>query len=113
MAKKNHGMMKTIVKTNGNPVLDYPVQGDTISGRDYTVRISAPEGTKLVEVAVDQGQWKPCRQAAGYWWYDWSGYEAGEHEIVARSNTPEGRTLRSEPHEFLVALPGAPKLVKN
>jgi hypothetical protein len=88
--------------------VDYPRQGEKIPGSCYTFRINAPEDVQNVEVAVDQGDWRPCRQSAGYWWCDWSGYENGEHEITARLVTAEGRPVSSEPHEFFVQLEKQP-----
>ena len=84
--------------------VDYPRQGEVIAGACYAFRISAPQDVQKVEVAVDQGDWRPCRQAEGYWWSDWSGYEDGEHEITARLVSNEGRAVSSEPHEFFVRL---------
>jgi|SRR3569832_2595938 len=97
--------MKAIVEVVGTQLsIDFPLQGDTITGADYTVRVSAPLDSRQVEIAVDQGAWKPCRQASGFWWFDWAGYESGEHELVARLVTAEGRTISTEPHEFFVRL---------
>jgi hypothetical protein len=84
--------------------VDFPRQGETITGTEYTFRISAPGDVRKVEAAVDQEEWRLCRQAAGYWWCDWSGYENGEHEVTARLVTAEGRAFSAEPHEFLVML---------
>lgn len=82
--------------------VDYPPQGATISSPQYAVRVSAPEDARGVEVSVDQGAWRPCRKAAGHWWYDWSGYDDGEYEIIARLETADGRRMLCEPHEFHV-----------
>ena len=84
--------------------VDYPRQGETIASDTYTFRINAPQDVQKVELAVDQAEWRPCRLSAGFWWCDWSGYENGEHEIVARLVTAEGRAVSSEPHEFFVRL---------
>lgn len=83
--------------------IDFPAQGEVITGADYTVRVSAPEAGS-VEVAFNQGDWRPCRRSAAFWWCDWSGYSDGEHEVVARLVTDEGRTVLSEPSEFIVKL---------
>lgn len=83
--------------------VDYPRQGETIARPRYTLRVSAPEHATNVEVALDQGPWLPCRRAEGYWWYDWSDYDSGEHEIVTRMETPEGLRISAEQHEFFVA----------
>jgi hypothetical protein len=84
--------------------VDYPRQGETINCPQYTMRISAPEGVKRVDVAIDDGEWMACRQTNGHWWYDWSGYQNGEHEVVVRIETQEGKLISCEPHEFLVDL---------
>lgn len=99
----------TALLTNERPAaqvlsLDYPRQNEKVTSPDYTFRISAPEDAKSVEVAVNQGPWQPCRKAAGHWWYDWSGYGSGEHEVVTRMKTPRGLRITAEQHEFFVAL---------
>ena len=81
---------------------DYPRQNDKISSVCYTIRLSAPQGVKKAEVSIDQGDWLPCREAIGHWWYDWSGYSDGEHEVVARITLQDGNVIRSEPCEFFV-----------
>lgn len=88
--------------------VDFPRQGEKISSADYTFRISAPGDVQKIEVCVDQGGWQPCRNSAGYWWYDWSDYEEGEHEITARLATADGKTASGEPHEFFVQLEKQP-----
>lgn len=112
MAQKLSGMKtlikpssaKSLVRTGGKPILDYPMQEEKISSRQYTLRVGAPSQAQAVEVSIDQGDWQSCRPASGYWWFDWSGYEGGEHEIIARLRTPEGKFVLGEPHEFIVSL---------
>lgn len=36
--------------------------------------------------------------------YDWSGYENGEHEIIARITAGDGKVVSCEPHEFFVQI---------
>lgn len=84
--------------------VDYPRQNEKIISSNYTVRVFAPEGAKRVGISIDQGPWKSCRAAVGYWWYDWAGYENGEHQIVVSMETAEGVRVVSEPHEFYVEL---------
>lgn len=84
--------------------VDYPRQNEMITSETYAVRVFAPEGAKRVGISIDQGPWKSCRPAVGYWWFDWAGYENGEHEIVVSMESPEGVRVLSEPHEFFVDL---------
>lgn len=93
--------MKTMM-TEIRPEIEYPQQSEMIVSPQYTFRIGAPAGAESVDVSIDQGPWLACRSVAGFWWYDWSGYEAGEHEIISRTRGRGGRWLVSTPHEFMV-----------
>jgi hypothetical protein len=70
--------------------LDYPQEGETIIGSQYTIRISATDSARSVEICVDQGPWQSCRQSAGFWWHDWSQIEPGDHQVRARMTDAEG-----------------------
>jgi hypothetical protein len=83
-------------------VIDHPMPGEIVRSAWYTFRIGASPADR-VEISVDGKEWQPCRPAAGYWWYDWSGYGAGAHEIQAR--TPSGsRFATSKPRRFTVLI---------
>lgn len=64
--------------------IDYPREEELVSSAQYTFRITAPLNSEKVEVCVDGAPWQLCRYAAGNWWHDWSGYQPGPHEVVAR-----------------------------
>lgn len=80
----------------------YPGENETISHPEYTMQVATSEPASSVEVRVDQGDWRACREALGLWWYDWNGYGSGEHEVVARRRGPDGETETSEPRSFFV-----------
>ena len=63
--------------------IDYPREGDVFKQGSYGIRISASKGY-TPEVAIDGHEWKPCRPAVGFWWFDWSRYPVGSHTIEAR-----------------------------
>ncbi|MEK7389890.1 MAG: hypothetical protein AAB036_09335 [Elusimicrobiota bacterium] len=96
--------MKTTV-TEGRPGIEYPRRNETITSSHYSFRIGAPAAVENVDVSIDQGAWLACRKAAGHWWFDWSQYADGEHEIIARIRGKNGRWLMSPPHEFIVKIP--------
>ena len=64
-------------------VIDYPKQGEVIHAKHYTVRVGTTPCQK-VEISIDDQPWHPCRHAVGFWWYDWTGYAPGNHQVVAR-----------------------------
>ena len=96
--------MKTVA-TEIRPEIEYPLQDETITSSHYSFRIGAPAAAESLDVSINQGPWLSCRKSAGYWWYDWSGYDSGEHEIIARTKGKNGRWLLSSPHEFMVKKP--------
>lgn len=86
--------------------LDYPKQAECIQSPYYTLRVSAPQGVRGVEVSIDGAPWQTCREAVGHYWFDWTGYENGDHEITARVALPGGRIVTAEPHMVRVQIAG-------
>ena len=82
--------------------IDYPQEGEVVGSGHYTVRISAVDVLD-VEVSIDEGPWQACRESAGYWWFDWSGYDSGPHEMMVRGIDSEGDLIESS-CEFRVDL---------
>lgn len=87
--------------------IEYPRHEETITSNNYTFRVSAMSGAKAVEVAINEGGWQPCRQAGGSYWYDWSGYGAGDHAITARVTLADGSQHLTDHRFFTVDLPHA------
>lgn len=86
-------------------VLEYPTEGETVAGDSYTYRISAPEGTRIIELSINKGPWQVCRHAAGYWWFDWTGFRAGEYQARARAHIQDGRVEMTLLRKFQVKQP--------
>lgn len=76
------------------PKIDFPRENESV-GASYTARIHAP-GALAVHVAVDQGDWRECRESLGYWWLDWTPEAAGEHELIACALFAGGREAVSD-----------------
>jgi hypothetical protein len=77
------------------PAIEFPKEGERLEGPAYTLRIAAPEA-RLVRVAVDQGPWQDARSAVGFWWFDWTPADSGEHELIACAEYAGGREAVSE-----------------
>lgn len=80
-----------------------PVEGEVVAMPSYSFHLTAESGSVGVEVSIDQGPWLACRESLGLWWYDWNGFDKGEHEIVARARIPGGFGASSSPRIFTVA----------
>ncbi|MFI5361950.1 MAG: hypothetical protein ACHQ49_08280 [Elusimicrobiota bacterium] len=83
--------------------VEYPSAGEIVSSAHYTFRVSATEALVEAEISIDRGSWKPCRHACGLWWYDWTGYEEGSHQVAARGIARDGRALNSTFRPFEVS----------
>lgn len=92
-----------MAKGNDEPsvLLNYPKLNEKITSSDYTFRIESRVGGS-VEISIDDGPWQQCRDAAGYWWYDWSVGTPGKHKAVARILTTGGQTPTTFPRYFHV-----------
>ncbi len=82
--------------------VDYPQDGEIVTSSQYAMRVStsASEG---VEISIDGKAWQPCRESAGFWWYDWSGYGAGPHAVLARITVGK-RASKSKARSFTVLI---------
>lgn len=77
-------------------VIDYPKNGEKLGLlHHYAIRIGAGGG-ESVEISIDDGTWHLCRQAAGYFWYDWHAIPKGTHKIVARMKLANGKIKKSK-----------------
>ncbi|MEI7529888.1 MAG: hypothetical protein WCK76_13210, partial [Elusimicrobiota bacterium] len=73
-----------------------------ITARNYTIRVSASNAHGL-DISINDGTWQPCRHSVGYWWYDWSNFTPGTHQLVARMRTNNGEYLISKRRRCKVA----------
>ena len=86
--------------------IDFPKRNEKVQSEHYTLRLTA-HADGAVEISIDGEGWQPCRPAVGHWWYDWSGYGPGRHEVLARLRGPDGSVSESGPVSFRVAFQGA------
>ena len=82
--------------------IDYPQQDEGISSRQYTFRLGVNREASKIEVSIDRGPWMACRQAAGYWWFDWTNYQPGVHRVTARALGTDGTAGISVQRRFQV-----------
>ncbi|MBI4387065.1 MAG: hypothetical protein HY551_06760 [Elusimicrobia bacterium] len=80
--------------------VDYPSEDEHIASNLYTFRIGTAPPAVRVEISVDGEPWQACRAGSGYWWFDWIGFEIGEHSLKARAQGQDGATAQSKPRRF-------------
>lgn len=94
----------TATEARPEPLLEYPQAGEVIGSSNYSFRIRTLPLASSVEVRVGQGDWQPARFAAGHWWFDWMGYQGGEHDVAVRVIDAEGRPFAEEQRRLTVRL---------
>ena len=98
----NDGLAEKARAIQSRPAVrvECPGAGDVIARPSYTIKVAATSGVAGVDVSIDQGDWMPCREALGFWWFDWNGFDKGEHELSARSRMGDGLTANAVPRLF-------------
>jgi hypothetical protein len=91
-----------LTNTNECVTIDHPKNLETITARHYTIRISA-ENANGLDISINDGPWQACRHSVGFWWYDWSNFQPGTHQLVARMHTNNGEYLISKRRRCKVA----------
>ena len=84
--------------------INYPKEGQNISSPSYTFNISTNVQADRVELSIAGGNWEPCREALGTWWYDWYDYEPGPYAAHARLVLFDGRKIVSSLRRFVVKI---------
>jgi hypothetical protein len=92
----------TKTRRKGSVHVKYPRAGETVSRPSYSVQVEAPADPVRVELRINDSDWIACREALGLFWYDWAGFEPGNHRLVARVMTKDGDMLESVEREIIV-----------
>ncbi len=100
---REYGLMKKIKKplkssspkSEGNLLIDYPTEGEKIQEGSYAIRISTDPNSE-VEISINNGEWRPCRESIGYWWFDWKPMNVARCKLAARSRVGKGRWKKSD-----------------
>ncbi|OGS40736.1 MAG: hypothetical protein A2506_07685 [Elusimicrobia bacterium RIFOXYD12_FULL_66_9] len=79
-----------------------PSEDAVIAQPCFTFQMAATPGVDGVQVSIDRSEWVACRESLGLWWYDWSGFEKGEHQLLARTHMGNGIAVDSAARRFSV-----------
>ena len=84
--------------------VDFPQADERLAAPNYTFRVSTTGSidAETTELSVDDSPWSACRESLGYWWHDWSGLSAGEHQVKAKVRSKDGRIATSPVRKFTV-----------
>ena len=84
-----------LTDTNEYVLIDHPKNLETITSRHYAIRIAASAATSL-DISINDAPWQGCRHSVGYWWFDWTNFTPGTHQLVARMHMKNGEYLISK-----------------
>jgi hypothetical protein len=82
--------------TSLSVAIDFPREGEQILSNHYAVRIST-EAQGVIEVSINNGDWKQCRRAVGFGWFDWNPVKGGDYTLTARVLSSNGKQISSSP----------------
>lgn len=84
--------------------IEFPKDHEMISVPVFDVCIEPVGNVKNIEISIDGQSWRRCRYAVGFWWFEWSGYQSGHHQIVCRGRTQNESLFVTPPRRFWVDL---------
>jgi len=103
--KKNN--CKTNCKNNNetckNICIDYPQNNETVYCGHYCFRLGSRKPCSAMQVSINGGEWQNCRQANGYWWYDWWNFNTGNFYLEAKAYV-DGKEEQTAKRKFKVTL---------
>ncbi len=70
--------------------IDYPKEEELVLLGHYAVRLAGTLDAQ-VELSINDGEWNGCRNALGFYWFDWTPSDSGETVLKARLRVGNGR----------------------
>ena len=98
--KKNTTENKKVCK---NICIDYPQNNETVFCGHYCFRLGSRKPCSGMQVSINGGAWQNCRQANGYWWFDWWNFNTGNFYLEAKALV-EGKEEQTPKRRFKVTL---------
>ncbi len=100
--RKTAGRAKKTVAKAADVHIDFPREGDVLpNSGHYAVRIGAKPDT-AVELSFDNKNWFQCREAAGYYWFDWYPTKVSGVTLTARIKNGNRVSKRSAPRKVCI-----------
>ena len=104
------GVKKTTNKTKQtnkttckNICIDYPQNNETVYCGHYCFRLGSRKPCSAMQVSINGGEWQNCRQANGYWWFDWWNFNTGNFYLEAKAYV-DGKEEQTAKRKFKVTL---------
>ena len=86
-----------------NICIDYPQNNETVYCGHYCFRLGSRKPCSAMQVSINGGEWQNCRQANGYWWYDWWNFNTGNFYLEAKAYV-DGKEEQTAKRKFKVTL---------
>ena len=86
-----------------NICIDYPQNNETVFCGHYCFRLGSIKPCSAMQVSINGGEWQNCRQANGYWWFDWWNFNTGNFYLEAKAYV-DGKEEKTAKRKFKVTL---------
>ena len=90
-------------ETCKNICIDYPQNNETVFCGHYCFRLGSRKPCSAMQVSINGGEWQNCRQANGYWWFDWWNFNTGNFYLEAKAYV-DGKEEQTAKRKFKVTL---------
>jgi hypothetical protein len=104
-AKKPAVNKKTASKSKAKKTvyIDFPKANSQVYCGHYCFRLGSLPSADWVRISINGGAWHDCRNANGYWWFDWWNFETGKFFANAIAII-DGEEVKSSTRKFKVIL---------
>ncbi|MBO7605360.1 MAG: hypothetical protein J6S61_02710 [Elusimicrobiaceae bacterium] len=103
VGKTRKNSCKNNSETCKNICIDYPQNNETVYCGHYCFRLGSRKPCSAMQVSINGGEWQNCRQANGYWWYDWWNFNTGNFYLEAKAYV-DGKEEQTAKRKFKVTL---------
>lgn len=83
--------------------IDYPANNEKVYCGHYCFRLGSPSNISWLKISINGGPWQDCRNANGYWWFDWWNFTTGNFYAEAYGCV-NGKEVKTAKRKFKVVI---------
>ena len=83
--------------------IDYPTSNEKVYCGHYCFRLGSPSNISWLKISINGGPWQDCRNANGYWWFDWWNFSTGNFYAEAYGCV-NGKEVKTAKRKFKVVI---------
>ena len=101
--KTNNACAQKAIPLAKDLFIDYPANNEQVYCGHYCFRLGSPSHISWLKISINGGPWQDCRNANGYWWYDWWNFTTGNFYAEAYGCV-NGKEVKTAKRKFKVII---------